>query len=116
MDAYKEKIGRSLDLISFLTLSASAVSPVLSEIGTSYPNVPQTIVALMTTLPTLIAIPATLITGRVLGSKLKYRTAIIWGIALNLVGGLMPIVTESFGLLLFWRALFEPPSIFDDGW
>ena len=105
MNIYKTQISHSLELISLLMLSSSAVSPVLSEIGAAYPNVPETIVALLTTLPTLIAIPVTLITGRIIGIKIRYRTVIIWGIILNLVGGLMPIVTKTFELLLVWRAI-----------
>lgn len=106
MNSNKKAISFALLALSFLTLASSAVSPVLADVALSYPSVPATMISLLTTLPSLLAIPMTLICGRVAGKKVSFRFLAISGLACNLVSGVAPFFTHNFYLLLFWRALF----------
>ena len=106
MNQNKKATSLALIAMSFLTLASSAVSPVLASVGQDYPEIPSTMISLLTTLPSLLAIPMTLLCGRVAGKKIPYRVLAICGLACNLISGIAPFFTHNFYLLLFWRALF----------
>lgn len=106
MDSNKRKVSVSLIVLSFITLASSAVSPTLASVELAYPEIPSTMISLLTTLPSLLAIPMTLICGQVAGKKISYRVLVIIGLACNLISGVAPFFTENFHLLLVWRGLF----------
>lgn len=102
----KKATSYALVALSFLTLASSAVSPVLASVGNAYPAISSTMISLLTTLPSLLAIPMTLFCGQIAGKKVSYRTLTICGLTCNLISGIAPFFTHDFYLLLLWRALF----------
>ena len=106
MKQNKNATSYALAALSFLSLASSAVSPVLASVGEAYPDVSSTMISLLTTLPSLLAIPMTLICGHMAGKKVSYRTLTICGLTCNLISGIAPFFTHNFYLLLLWRALF----------
>lgn len=102
----KKATSYALVALSFLTLASSAVSPVLASVGEAYPDIPSTMISLLTTIPSLLAIPMTLFCGQIAGKKVSYRTLTVCGLTCNLISGIAPFFTNNFYLLLLWRALF----------
>ncbi|WP_367924345.1 MFS transporter [uncultured Ruthenibacterium sp.] len=106
MDTKQKNISFALIAISFLTLASSAVSPALASMGQAYPDVPATLISLLTTLPSLLAVPMTLLCGQIAGKYVSYRALVIGGLLCNLISGVAPAFTQNFYLLLVWRGLF----------
>ena len=106
MKQNKNATSYALVALSFLTLASSAVSPVLASVGEAYPDVSSTMISLLTTLPSLLAIPMTLICGHMAGKKVSYRTLTICGLTCNLISGIAPFFTHNFYLIVMWRYLF----------
>ena len=102
----KKATSYTLVALSFLTLASSAVSPVLASVGEAYPDIPSTMISLLTTIPSLLAIPMTLFCGQIAGKKVSYRVLTVCGLTCNLISGVAPFFTHNFYLLLLWRALF----------
>lgn len=91
--------------ISFITLSMSATTPALADIAIAFPNAPQTAVALLATIPSLVAAPCSLLSGRIVGRYVKYRTVSIAGIAVILISGVIPTFLNSLTAIVLMRAL-----------
>ncbi|RJE48808.1 MULTISPECIES: MFS transporter [unclassified Dehalobacter] len=89
-----------------ITMSAGNVSAALASISAAFPNVPMSTIALISTLPSLLMIPASLIAGALAGNKVKYKTIIIIGMLFYLVGGLAPVSANSMTVILIERAIF----------
>ena len=106
MEKKQQSTSLALMTLSFLTLASSAVSPALASVGQAYPDVPKTMISLLTTLPSLLAVPMTLLCGQVAGRTVSYRKLALAGLVCNMVSGIAPAFTSNFYLLLFWRALF----------
>lgn len=102
----KRATAASLMALSFLNLASSAVSPILASVEQAFPDFSASMVAMLTTLPPLLAIPTTLICGNLAGKRVKFRTLSLTGLILLLISGVAPWYTDHFYLLLFWRALF----------
>ena len=102
----KKATGLALISLSFLTLASSAVSPVLASVGQAYPDILSAMISLLTTLPSLLAIPMTLFCGHIAGKRISYRSLAICGLACNFISGIAPAFTHNFYLLLLFRALF----------
>ena len=96
----------SLLALAFIQLSSSAVSPALANISLVYPEVSPSLIGMLSTLPSFIGVPCTLLCGKIAGRKVSYRCLAIAGAVLTLVCGIAPAFTNSFALLLLWRALF----------
>lgn len=93
--------------IFFIAMGIGTITPAIANIAAAFPEVPFTTILLVSTLPSLLVIPATLITGALLGKQLKYKTASLLGLALFCLGGMMPVVlNSSFTLVLVSRAIF----------
>ena len=78
----KKATSYTLVALSFLTLASSAVSPVLASVGEAYPDIPSTMISLLTTIPSLLAIPMTLFCGQIAGKKVSYRVLTVCGLSL----------------------------------
>ncbi len=53
-----------------------------------------------------MVIPASLVAGALAGNKVKYKTLIIIGIILYLIGGFAPAFANNFSTILIERAIF----------
>lgn len=92
---------------SFLGDSINGFNPVLENILEAFPHLSYTAVTFVSTIPNVTFIFAALIVGAIVGKRMKYRTAIITGCALILLGGVAPAVFyQSFSVLLVSRLVF----------
>ncbi len=91
--------------ISLLTLMASAaVSPALAEIRKAFPEVNQTTIKLILTLPSLMVIPFSLMSGW-LAVRLKKKTLVLIGLAIYACAGVGAGMAQTFTQLLVMRAI-----------
>lgn len=92
--------------IGFAMLAAGATSGALGGIGAAFPGIDHTTVALIATLPTLLAVPFSLLSGKLADRGVPLRTLALAGIGLITVAGVAPAwFNGSFALILFFRAL-----------
>lgn len=96
----------SLMALAFVQLASSAVSPALANMSQAFPDVSPALIGMLSTLPSFLGIPCTLVCGKIVGKKVSYRTLAILGMVISLVCGIAPAFTNSFALMLVWRALF----------
>ena len=96
----------SLLTLAFVQLASSAVSPALSNMSHAFPGVSTAKIGMLSTLPSFLGIPCTILCGKIVGHKVSYRCLAILGMAVSLVFGVAPAFTNSFSLMLLWRALF----------
>lgn len=92
--------------VYFVGMAIGTVTPALASIAAAFPSIPFTTLLLVSTLPTLISVPATLISGRLAGGAVKYKTLLVGGMILFLIGGIAPYFISSFGGILALRAVF----------
>lgn len=92
--------------IAFTQLSSSAVTPALANVCLAFPEVPTIFISMLSTLPSLLSAPFTLMSGFLAGQKTKYRTLELVGILFMLISGVAPFFFNNFYIILFWRSLF----------
>lgn len=92
--------------LAFVQLASSAVSPALANMSQAFPEVSPAYIAMLSTLPSFLGIPCTLLCGKIVGRMVSYRTLAIGGMVISLVCGIAPAFTDSFSLMMLWRALF----------
>ena len=95
----------TLIALSTLNMAMSATTPALADIAAAFPQAKQTTVALLATVPSLFSVPCSLVTGRLLGRRLRYRTMALAGILLMLIGGLLPLFLNSLSLIVCARGM-----------
>ncbi|BAE82687.1 MFS transporter [Desulfitobacterium hafniense] len=103
------KILSQLALLSILFLPAgkAAATPALQNISEAFPNAARSAVMLISTLPSLVAIPFALLTGAVVGKKFNYKSMALMGTALIMVGGVTPaFINHEINIILLARAVF----------
>ena len=92
---------------SFLGDSSTAFNPVLDSISDAFPDLSYSIVTLFASVPNVTFCIAALVIGTLVGKHMKYRTAIILGCALVLIGGVTPsLFYENFAILMLSRLVF----------
>ncbi len=92
--------------ISLLTVMASAaISPALARIRQAFPGADITLIKLVLTLPSLVIIPFTLVSGWLL-KFFKKKQVLMAGLVIYLVTGVGAGFAKTIGQLLFIRALF----------
>ncbi|MFZ7119555.1 MAG: MFS transporter [Eubacteriaceae bacterium] len=93
--------------IFFIAMGIGTITPAIANIAAAFPDVPFTTILLASTLPSLLIIPSTLITGMIAGSKVKFKTLALLGLALFTISGVAPaLFNSSFTLVLVFRAIF----------
>lgn len=101
----KRKAIISICAIAFLTLVSSATSPALAVIGKNFPEASAEAIASIATLNTLTSVPFTILSGLVLGRKVKFRTATFIGLFFSLLGGILPFFATTITQILVGRAI-----------
>jgi len=86
--------------------AAFIVNPALSGLAAQYSNIPYTSILLISTLPSLLMVPFSLIGGAVAGKKIPYRTLGILSVILAMGGGIIPFFVHSFPVVLASRVIF----------
>lgn len=95
--------------VSLLTvMAATAVSPALSAISQAFPEASPGMVKMVLTLPSLVVIPVSLLSG-VLSSRINKKTLVIIGMVLYLIFGVGGGFARTFTQLVIFRALFGIP-------
>ncbi|MDK2940915.1 MAG: hypothetical protein PWP56_428 [Acetobacterium sp.] len=92
--------------MAFFGMGVGTIAPALNAIFVQFSDLPITTLLLVSTLPSLTVIPATLIAGSVAGSKVKYRTLAVFGMSLFVLGGVAPFFATDFTVILLERAIF----------
>lgn len=92
--------------VFFLQKGTSSINPIIADVIAAYPDIPQSTVKLVSTVSALLAVPATIITGAIVGKYVKYRTLLLTGIILFIGAGITPYFVDSFALILIARAAF----------
>lgn len=91
--------------LSLLTImAAAAVSPALAKIKAAFPDVGRTVIKLTLTLPALLIIPFSLISGWLV-AKWTPRKVLITGLIIFCVGGIGGGFTSTITQLLIFRAI-----------
>lgn len=93
--------------IFFVAMGVGTITPAIANIAAAFPDVPFTTILLASTLPSLLIIPSTLITGAVAGKKVGYKPLALLGLALFAISGMAPaFVNSTFTIVLVFRAIF----------
>lgn len=101
--ALKHKIG--LLCACAATLSYMSITPVLSDVSTAFPNTDTIWIQMLVTIPSLFLMPFSLLAGQLAG-KLGNRRLALLGVALELLGGLIPLLLHGhIALLLLGSSL-----------
>lgn len=91
--------------VSLLTVMAgAAVAPALGQISRAFPGTDPALIKLVTTLPALLIIVASLLSGQLVRVMSK-RSLLMIGLVLYLVGGLAGGLATSIPMLLAFRAV-----------
>ena len=95
----------ALCAMSFITLASSATSPALSTIAKSFPDASSEAIASIATLSSLTAVPFTVISGLLVGKKIKFKLMAVLGLLISTIGGFMPFFSTSITEVLIGRAI-----------
>jgi MFS family permease len=92
--------------ISLLTVMASAaISPALAKISQAFPGTDSTLIKLVLTLPSLLIIPFSLLSGW-LAARMKKKYVLLIGLVIYFLGGMGGGFARSITELLIIRGLF----------
>lgn len=90
--------------ISFLLMLRLTISPALAEIGKAFPQISQGSLMMMVALPSLVAIPFGFFSG-ILANFMRKRTILFVALTLFLIGGVGPMFTNNYTIILVLRSL-----------
>jgi len=91
--------------IFFIQMGIGIVTPAIQNIMEAFPEIPFTTLILISTLPSLAMIPASIAAGA-MAEKYGYRPINILGALLFVIGGTLPYVMSDFTMILASRAIF----------
>jgi len=87
-----------------LSAGGSVFGPILASIEAAMPNVDQTLISMLASLPTLTMIPTNLLSGN-LAAKISKKTLFYIGAVIFLIGGFIPLFTDNIYIMLAGRAV-----------
>lgn len=103
----EKDFGKRLAVLSVSTitiLGSTAVSPALSGIKSAFPQMSDSVIQLILTLPTLLIIPSCLLCRAAI-RRMGEKRVLLMGITIYLVGGLGAGLMPNFYLLLAMRGI-----------
>jgi len=101
----KKQLALAILSISMITVMASAaVSPALANISNAFPNAGMGLIKTILTLPSLLIIPFSLLSG-ILVHKFGNKKVLISGIIIYIIGGIAPVWANTIPQLLIFRAI-----------
>lgn len=102
----KGRVKVGIYLCAILMMGVIAVSSNIANIIGAFPEANQTLViTYLISIPCLIVIPMTIITGRLMRSIPK-KTLMLIGVLLWLIGGVVPFFMDSLNAILIMRIVF----------
>ncbi len=78
---------------SIMTI-AIALTPILAEISRAFPSVPTSTIQMITVLPGLIAMPFSLVAGKI-ATIITKKTMALFSMTVMMLGGLIPLVAHG---------------------
>ena len=101
----QSKIKIGICAMAILMMGVVGVSSSLSVIGTHFTDASQNTIQSLISIPCLVILPATLISGKLMDFMPKKILGMI-GIILFLIGGVIPAFMDSISAILVMRAVF----------
>lgn len=92
--------------VFFVAMGIGTITPAIQSIMEAFPEIPFSTLLLVSTLPSLLIIPATLFSGAMAGTKIGYRPLLIMALVLFVAGGVAPAFMNNFTTILVSRAVF----------
>lgn len=82
------------------------VNPAIQTIAEAYPTISYTMVLMISTIPLLIVVPMSLISGAIAGNKVRYKPLLAVSMLLYISGGSMPFLFRDFYAVLAGRVIY----------
>ncbi len=98
------KMAAVLSVSTITILGSTAVSPALSGIKSAFPQMSDSWIQMILTLPTLLIIPSCLLCRYAI-SKMGQKNVLLMGIIIYLIGGLGSGLAKDFYMLLVFRGI-----------
>jgi len=94
-------------VLSLFTMGASGgiINPGMQQLAKAFPTVPLATILLLSTVPALVAIPFTALSGAIAGRKVGFRQLAWAGLTIIVVAGATPYFLHSFSAILICRGL-----------
>lgn len=92
--------------VFFVAMGIGTITPAIQSIADAFPDVAFSTLLLVSTLPSLLIIPATLFSGAMAGTKIGYRPLLLVALILFLAGGVAPAFLNNFTTIFLSRAVF----------
>jgi len=93
-----------LSISILIIMAANVVSPVLADISYYYSDVHSQLIKMIVTLPALLIVPFSFLTGPLI-RKFEKKYVVMFGIIGFLIGGVGGGVVDNFYLILMFRAI-----------
>lgn len=105
MEKSKGKIQVGIYTIAILMMGVVGIASSLSVIGSHFPDLSQTEVQSLISIPCIVIIPVTLLVGALMKTMSKKLLSLV-GVVLFLIGGVGPAFSESFLVIQILRGVF----------
>lgn len=103
-DRMKKKIKMGIYAIGLLMMGVIGINSSLATIGAAFPDISQTMIQNLISVPCVAVIPTTLLTGKLM-EKFSKKNIVLVGIVCFIVGGVAPAFINSFTGILVMRAI-----------
>lgn len=92
--------------LGFIAMIIGTITPAIQAIGNAFPGVPFTTLMLVSTLPSLVSIPFSILAGSIVGKTIKYRTLTMLSLFIIAAAGIAPYWLTDWTMVLAARAIF----------
>lgn len=90
----------------FINNTGMLMSPSMDTLVNAFPFEPYSKVLLISTLPSLVALPFILLSGNMVGTSIRYRTLALIAVPVFIVSGTLPFFLHSLDVILACRAVY----------
>lgn len=109
--ASASKLRRVVNLMAiyslvFLNNGGLLIPPALDTMVNAFPAEPYSKVLLISTLPSLVALPFILLSGNLAGSRIRYRALLLIAVPIYIISGVLPFFLTSLNAVLACRAVY----------
>ncbi|MDR0838494.1 MAG: MFS transporter [Oscillospiraceae bacterium] len=106
MENGRGRLVAALFMLPWLSIAGTAIMTALQDMSSAFPEVSESGMVLVATMPNLFMVISSALAGFVTGKKLGYKTQIAISALLMTVSGTLPFFLNSFTLILVCRAAF----------
>ena len=72
----------AISMVAFVAQGHSCITPALASIGAAFPDVSETTLTLINTIPIFTSVPTSFLVGRIVGRKVSHKTLIMSGLSI----------------------------------